>query len=133
MDNSNLYTEDTPKCSVSPSRSPQSFKSPSIDSTSTYCESRLPKQENSGISKPDPSHLAYEAFLRVYPEYKLTWKLDILRETDFSRLDKHGETYVDYMGGAIYPERLVRAHSAFLQENIFGNTHSVSNRYELLD
>ena len=75
------------------------------------------------------SSTAYKSFLRQYPEYKLTWLLDSLRKSDFKRLEKSGEAYVDYMGGSLYPESLVRMHSAFLQENVLGNTHSVSNRY----
>jgi len=74
------------------------------------------------------SATAYKSFLRQHPEYKLTWLLDSLRKSDFKRLEKSGEVYVDYMGGSLYPESLVRMHSAFLQENILGNTHSVSNR-----
>ena len=61
-------------------------------------------------------------------EYRLTWILDTLRRTDFARLERAGETYVDYMGGALYPESLVRIHTNFLNCNILGNTHSVSNR-----
>lgn len=61
-------------------------------------------------------------------EYRLTWILDTLRRTDFARLERAGETYVDYMGGALYPESLVRVHTNFLNGNILGNTHSVSNR-----
>ena len=74
---------------------------------------------------------AYKTFLRQHPEYKLTWLLDSLRKSDFKRLEKSGEVYVDYMGGSLYPESLVRMHSTFLQENVLGNTHSVSNRYVL--
>ena len=71
---------------------------------------------------------AYKSFLRQHPEYKLTWLLDSLRKSDFTRLEKSGEIYVDYMGGSLYPESLVRMHSTFLQENVLGNTHSVNNR-----
>ena len=74
------------------------------------------------------SATAYKSFLRQHPEYKLTWLLDSLRKSDFKRLEKSGEVYVDYMGGSLYPESLVRMHSAFLQENVLGNTHSVNNR-----
>lgn len=74
------------------------------------------------------SATAYKSFLRQHPEYKLTWLLDSLRKSDFKRLEKSGEVYVDYMGGSLYPESLVRIHSTFLQENVLGNTHSVSNR-----
>lgn len=71
---------------------------------------------------------AYSAFLQAYPEYRNTWIIDTLRRTDFARLNRVGETYVDYMGGAQHPECLVHVHSDFLTQNIMGNTHSVSNR-----
>lgn len=70
----------------------------------------------------------YKDFIERYPEYHLTWPLDALRKSDFTRLDDHRETYVDYMGGALYPESLVRLHSSFLHREVMGNTHSVSNR-----
>jgi molybdenum cofactor sulfurtransferase len=44
------------------------------------------------------------------------------------RLERTGETYVDYMGGALYPESLIRVHTDFLNRSVMGNTHSVSNR-----
>jgi molybdenum cofactor sulfurtransferase len=72
--------------------------------------------------------VAYSAFLKAFPEYQLTSILDDLRQSDFSRLDRTGETYVDYMGGALYPESLIRRYTAFLNNNVLGNTHSVSNR-----
>ncbi|KAH0828956.1 methyltransferase type 11 [Lanmaoa asiatica] len=75
--------------------------------------------------------LAYSAFLQAYPEYRNTWILDALRRTDFARLDRVGETYVDYMGGAQHPECLVHVHGDFLTRNIMGNTHSVSNSSRL--
>ena len=72
--------------------------------------------------------IAYKAFLKHFPEYQLTSTLDDLRQKDFSRLSRKGETYVDYMGGAVYPESLVRSYTEFLSNNVLGNTHSVSNR-----
>lgn len=33
------------------------------------------------------------------------------------------------MGGAIYPESLIKVHTDFLNRSILGNTHSVSNRW----
>ncbi|KDR75602.1 hypothetical protein GALMADRAFT_68588 [Galerina marginata CBS 339.88] len=35
------------------------------------------------------------------------------------------------MGGAIYPESLIRVHTEFLNRSILGNTHSVSNSSKL--
>ncbi|KAI6114687.1 pyridoxal phosphate-dependent transferase [Pisolithus croceorrhizus] len=78
-------------------------------------------------SSDDRLARAYLAFLKSFPEYQGTWVLDSLRRTDFARLDRSGETYVDYMGGAQHPESLVHAHSQFLSESVLGNTHSVSN------
>lgn len=69
----------------------------------------------------------YQTFLADFPEYRLTWILDALRRSDFQRLDNAGETYVDYMGGALYPESLLHLHTDFLSHAIMGNTHSASN------
>jgi molybdenum cofactor sulfurtransferase len=85
--------------------------------------------QDSETIKKDGTEAAYKAFIRAYPEYKLTWILDTLRENDFRRLKQSGETYVDYMGGSLYPESLVHANSEFLKQSLLGNTHSVSNRY----
>jgi molybdenum cofactor sulfurtransferase len=76
----------------------------------------------------DEEKIAYDAFLKMFPEYRRTWIMDTLRRTDFARLDSTGETYVDYMGGSLYPESLIRVHTAFLNTHVLGNTHSVSNR-----
>ncbi|EJU02540.1 PLP-dependent transferase [Dacryopinax primogenitus] len=73
------------------------------------------------------TQVAYTQFLRTYPEYRDTAALDTLRKQDFTRLGNTKETYVDYMGGHLYPESLVRAHAEFLAQHVMGNTHSVSN------
>ncbi|OCH89433.1 PLP-dependent transferase [Obba rivulosa] len=79
----------------------------------------------------DSVSAAYKVFLKEHPEYQLTWILDALRRSDFARLDRSGETYVDYMGGSLYPESLIRVHTGFLNRNVLGNTHSVSNASKL--
>ncbi|ESK87857.1 cysteine desulfurase [Moniliophthora roreri MCA 2997] len=73
----------------------------------------------------------YDQFLREFPEYRLTWIVDTLRRSDYRRLERVGETYVDYMGGSLYPESLIRVHTEFLSDNVLGNTHSVSNSSKL--
>lgn len=106
----------------------------SVDSEDTYCnETHVPKPLREKCasylpSSENDSSVAYRAFLKAFPEYKLTETLDALRQSDFSRLDRIGETYVDYMGGSVYPESLIRGHANFLNNNVLGNTHSVSNR-----
>jgi molybdenum cofactor sulfurtransferase len=68
----------------------------------------------------------FSTFRTNYPQYDRTTSLDILRKTEFGRIEKASEVYVDYMGGGLWPECLVAAHSAILQAGVFGNTHSDS-------
>ncbi|RPD57927.1 PLP-dependent transferase [Lentinus tigrinus ALCF2SS1-7] len=98
----------------------------SFDPPPVYALSTTPDLvEDGGAS------VAYGAFLKQYPQYQLTWIVDALRRSDFGRLERSGETYVDYMGGSLYPESLIRVHAGFLTRSILGNTHSVSNASRL--
>ena len=49
-----------------------------------------------------------------------------LRLTEFSRLDKLGQTYLDYTGGNLHPKSLLHEHYNLLQESILGNPHSTN-------
>ncbi len=49
-----------------------------------------------------------------------------LRQTEFSRLDKLGQTYLDYTGGNLHPKSLLHEHYNLLQESILGNPHSTN-------
>ncbi len=51
---------------------------------------------------------------------------DRLRSTEFSRIDRHGEVYLDYTGAALYAQSQLDEHMALLRENVFGNPHSVN-------
>lgn len=73
------------------------------------------------------SDSAYVRFLHEYPQYALSWHVDALRRSEYSRLGPN-ETYVDYMGGALYPASLISVHAEFLQSAVLGNTHSESPR-----
>jgi molybdenum cofactor sulfurtransferase len=81
-------------------------------------------------SSAEKSRKAYKrdfsTFRTNYPQYDRTTSLDILRKTEFGRMEKASEVYVDYMGGGLWPECLVTAHSAILRAGLFGNTHSDS-------
>ncbi|KAF8058711.1 PLP-dependent transferase [Lyophyllum atratum] len=103
-----------------------------------YREHQLPPSTTSSLVAYAPSEgvsndsaAAYASFLQEYPEYRSTWILDTLRRTDYARLERTGETYVDFMGGALYPESLIRVHTEFLTRSVMGNTHSVSNSSKL--
>jgi molybdenum cofactor sulfurtransferase len=49
-----------------------------------------------------------------------------LRKREFSRLEKEKHVYLDYTGGNLYPESLVRRHFDYLKSNVFGNPHSMN-------
>eukprot|EP00758_Cryptobia_borreli_P001514 Tbor_TRINITY_DN2303_c0_g1::TRINITY_DN2303_c0_g1_i1::g.180::m.180 len=47
-----------------------------------------------------------------------------LRNKEFSRLDRNGHIYLDYTGGMLYPESLVKAHADQMMNGVYGNPHS---------
>jgi len=67
---------------------------------------------------------AYSEFVRQYPAYLDTVKLDALRASEFSRLDEQGHVYLDYTGGGLYADRQLTDHMKLLQRGVFGNPHS---------
>jgi hypothetical protein len=93
----------------------------------------LPSPTAGLLSAPQPGRFtseydsAYVRFLHDYPQYASSWHVDALRRSEYSRLGPN-ETYVDYMGGALYPASLISVHAEFLQSAVLGNTHSESPR-----
>jgi molybdenum cofactor sulfurtransferase len=69
-----------------------------------------------------PSVLA--RFLAAHPEYASTSALDDLRASEYARLDRSGEVYLDYTGGSLYAASQLRRHHEELSGNVFGNPHS---------
>ncbi|NIP50558.1 MAG: hypothetical protein GWN00_20500, partial [Aliifodinibius sp.] len=69
---------------------------------------------------------ACAAFLNAYPEYKATSILDDWRREEYGRLDRNKQIYLDYTGGGLYAESQLQRHMALLQNNVFGNPHSVN-------
>lgn len=69
---------------------------------------------------------AYAAFLAAYPAFAETHLLDELRLTDYARIDRNKQIYLDYTGGGLYAECQLRAHMDLLQNHVFGNPHSIN-------
>jgi len=69
---------------------------------------------------------ALDAFRQAYPAFDSTSILDELRATEFARLDRSGQVYLDYTGGGLYAESQLREHMRLLRQNVFGNPHSVN-------
>ncbi|MBL7162994.1 MAG: aminotransferase class V-fold PLP-dependent enzyme [Anaerolineales bacterium] len=73
---------------------------------------------------PNEMDQALAAFKNEYPAYESTKVLDDLRTSEYARLDKQNQIYLDYTGGGLYAASQLRQHMALLEEGIFGNPHS---------
>lgn len=60
------------------------------------------------------------------PAFAVPGWFDELRATEYSRLDRTGQTYLDHAGGALYAESHLKRHLALLADGVFGNPHSSS-------
>jgi selenocysteine lyase/cysteine desulfurase len=69
---------------------------------------------------------AYAEFIKKHPEYETTRVLDELRASEYARLDREGDVYLDYTGGSLYADSQIRAHAALLATHVLGNPHSAS-------
>lgn len=63
-------------------------------------------------------------FIINHPEWVKTSKLDALRSTEYSRLDKQNQVYLDYTGSGIYATIQLKNHWNLLFKNVYGNPHS---------
>ncbi len=68
----------------------------------------------------------YDDFLAAFPDYAATRALDELRATQYARLDRQDQVYLDYTGGGLYAASQVQEHAAMLAEQVLGNPHSVN-------
>ncbi|MGB1287312.1 MAG: aminotransferase class V-fold PLP-dependent enzyme, partial [Aggregatilineales bacterium] len=66
----------------------------------------------------------YQEFIAAHPDYETTIHLDTLRETDYARLDKNGQVYLDYTGGGLYAQCQLDEHFKMMAEGVWGNPHS---------
>jgi molybdenum cofactor sulfurtransferase len=69
---------------------------------------------------------ALAAFRQQYPTFDATRSLDVLRATEYARLDAQEHVYLDYTGGGLYAECQVREHLELLCRHVFGNPHSTN-------
>ena len=69
---------------------------------------------------------AFQDFLKATPVYESTSQLDELRASEYGRLDRLGQVFLDYTGGGLYADSQIRQFSDLLEGGIFGNPHSDS-------
>lgn len=79
-------------------------------------------------SQPDSLSLdaAEAVFRKNYPVFVTTHSLDELRKTEYGRLDRLEQIYLDYTGGGLYADTQVRTHMKLLLQHVFGNPHSTN-------
>ena len=83
------------------------------------------RNANTGsTNEPADMSRALARFLRSYPAFAKTGVLDVVRATDYARLDQQGHTYLDYTGAGLYAESQLRQHQELLTDAVFGNPHS---------
>lgn len=68
----------------------------------------------------------FDDFLVRYPDYASTERLDVLRSTEYARLDEAGHAYLDYTGASLHAESQLRDHVKVLSRAVLGNPHSAS-------
>jgi molybdenum cofactor sulfurtransferase len=75
-------------------------------------------------SEPADMGRALARFLRSYPAFAKTGALDVLRASDYARLDEQGHTYLDYTGAGLFAQSQLRQHQELLMGAVFGHPHS---------
>jgi selenocysteine lyase/cysteine desulfurase len=78
------------------------------------------------VLTPVPDRIATPEALGDPPARRDAEWFAALRGHEFARLDKTGETYLDYTGSALYPESLIHRHLDLLATTVLGNPHSQS-------
>ncbi|MFZ4480008.1 MAG: aminotransferase class V-fold PLP-dependent enzyme [Rhodoferax sp.] len=68
----------------------------------------------------------YDRFLNNCPAYATTSALDLLRQSEYGRLDGRRQVYLDFTGGGLHAASQVREHVQMLSEEVLGNPHSVN-------
>ncbi|PKB71900.1 MAG: hypothetical protein BZY87_03185 [SAR202 cluster bacterium Io17-Chloro-G6] len=58
--------------------------------------------------------------------FETTRTLDELRHSDYGRLDRLGQIFLDYTGGGLYAVSQIRNIAELLKDGVFGNPHSDS-------
>ncbi len=69
---------------------------------------------------------AFTEFDTSHPEFKQTRSLDDLRASEYARLDRAGQVFLDYTAGGVYADSQIRDHAALLTGGVFGNPHSTN-------
>ena len=69
---------------------------------------------------------AFTEFNAGHPEFEQTRSLDDLRASEYARLDRAGQVFLDYTAGGVYADSQIRDHAALLTGGVFGNPHSTN-------
>jgi len=74
--------------------------------------------------EPENYQAAYAAFKNAYPAFESTKLLDELRSSEYPKLDRNNQVYLDYTGAGLYATSQLHQHMTLLDECVCGNPHS---------
>ena len=78
------------------------------------------------VGSPERSSQAGQPVQDAHFSSALAHFVDELRASEYGRLDRLRHVYLDYTGAGLYAESQLRSHLALLNENVFGNPHSMN-------
>lgn len=67
---------------------------------------------------------AFQIFVKANSAFESTKVLDDMRASDYGRLDRLAQVFLDYTGGGLYADSQIRHVSDLLEDGTFGNPHS---------
>ncbi len=82
-----------------------------------------PKISNTNKDSKADMLRAYGKFIIAHPEW-MESKIDELRHTEYGRLDKQNQVYLDYTGSGLYALSQIKNHWNLLVKGVYGNPHS---------
>ena len=67
---------------------------------------------------------AFQEFVKANPVFETTRMLDDMRRTDYGRLERLAQVFLDYTAGGLYADSQIRDLTELLDGGVFGTPHS---------
>lgn len=83
-----------------------------------------------GPPRPSDFEQQYKQFIKQYPDWLLTSRIDSLRSKDYPRLAASKQAYLDYTGASLQSDSQVKRHAQLLNSVLLGNPHSINTPSE---
>jgi selenocysteine lyase/cysteine desulfurase len=91
----------------------------------------ISEKKASALEDVLPQAAEFRTLTDASPEYRLTSRLDTLRTTEYSYLDKQDHVYLDFTGSGLAASAQYKAHKERLSNILSGNPHSINPTSEV--